>query len=220
MKKVLGVLLTVVLIASFASAELLTTANPIGQGKWAVLGAYSQDSDYLKPLLAGLTLTTMGGYVGYGATDKFDVYLQLGSANVGGLPAGVSASATGYGLNLKYAVIAEGKELPVSVAVGGGYKSTTSKVTGQADQSGNVMSLGVGVSKLMVPFIPYGGLTYKKTTSAGTDVSSQLDLTLGSAIAWSTQGAVFAEYTMQSITPNGGTVYTSGQMALGVGYSI
>jgi hypothetical protein len=71
----------------------------------------------------------------------------------------------------------------------------------------------------MAPFIPYGGLQYGSTGgSVGT--STQIDITLGTGIAWSTQGMVLLEYTNQSITPQGGSAYTSGQIGLGVLYLI
>jgi len=79
---------------------------------------------------------------------------------------------------------------------------------------------GVGVSKMMAPYVPYGALTYRTTANGGTAVSTQLDLTVGCAIAWSTQGAVFVEDTLQSITPNGGSAYSSNQLGIGVGYKI
>jgi hypothetical protein len=73
----------------------------------------------------------------------------------------------------------------------------------------------------MAPFVPYGDLTYRKLTSAAADAGSALDITVGTAIAWSTKGAVFVEYTNQAITPTGGAAnYTSGQIAAGVGYTI
>jgi len=223
MKKLSAVLLFVFLVASFASAELLTTANPIGQGKWAVLGAAFQDSNVMNT--SGYTALSIGGYAGYGITDKLDAYVQLGQATISGLPAGVSSSTMGYGLSLKYGVLDE-KTAPVSVAVGAGYKLLTSKMTGMADGSGNQLLVGIGVSKMMVPFIPYGGLSYRSTNAGlagGVADSTQIDVTIGSAIAWSAQGAVFVEYTLQSITPSsasGISNHSSGQIALGVGYTI
>ena len=82
------------------------------------------------------------------------------------------------------------------------------------------MSAAVGVSKMMAPFVPYGGLAYRSTSSGGAAVSTQFDLTVGSAIAWSAQSAIFVEDTMQSITPNGGSAYSSNQVALGLGYAL
>jgi hypothetical protein len=218
MKKFLVAVLFLSLAVSLASAETLLTANPIGQGKWGVLGAVVQDANVMNNSSYGML--TIGGYAGYGITNQLDVLLSLGSANVTGLPAGASASGTSMGLSLKYAVLSEGANIPVSVGVLGGFKSIASKMTGQSDQTDSQMILGVGVSKVMAPFVPYGGIAYRSDTVSGTALSTQLDLTVGSAIAWSTQGAVYAEYTMQSITPNGGSSYNSGQLALGVGYKI
>ena len=87
--------------------------------------------------------------------------------------------------------------------------------------NGNQAVAAVGVSKLMVPFIPYGGVAYRKSTLNAADSSTQMDLTVGSAIAWSAQGAVLLEYTVQSITTAVTNVnYSSGQLAAAVAYKI
>jgi hypothetical protein len=223
------------MLISAASAELLTTANPIGQGKWGVLGAGMQDSSQQGSGFTGLTITSFGGYVGYGLTDKLDLFLNAGTGSVSGFPAsvgpistaGIAATMTSYGLSAKYLILDETANSPVSVAVGAGYKSIASSNTAPTALGGAVttsnstqMMAGVGVSKIMAPFVPYGGVAYRSTASSGTNVSTQLDLTVGSAIAWSTQGAVFVEYTNQSIALNGGANYTSGQIGLAVGYTI
>jgi len=223
MKKLFVIALLMAFFATMASAELLITANPIGQGKWAVLGGFLSDSGQQSFPLTGLTAQTLGVYGGYGVTDKLDVYLQGGQMTVGGLPVGVAVKDTAYGLNLKYAVLEESSSMPVSVALGGGYKilsrdTTMGPVT--ANTGGNQWGVGAIVSKMMVPFIPYGGLTYKSTSYAGATAMTQMDITAGSAIAWSTQGAVFVEYTSQAITPTGASAFTSGQIAGGVGYKI
>lgn len=212
---VIGSLIAVMFISA-ASAELLTTANPIGQGKWGVLGAGLMDSNTNNNTSYGLT--TIGGYIGYGVMDKLDVYLNVGSANVTGLPAGVSSSMTAIGLTGKYTIIDESAGMP-AVAIGAGYKSLNATFTG-GTSTGNQMLVGVGASKVMAPFVPYGGIDYRTNSSGGTTTSTQLDLTVGTAIAWSVQGAVFVEGTMQSITPNGGSAYSSNQIGLGVGYKI
>ena len=222
MKKVLVILLSAVLFATFASAELLVTANPLGQGKWGVLGSYLTDSN-VGSFVSTLNATGLGGYVGYGLTDKLDLLVSLGQGTIGGLPAGVTMSQISYGANLKYTLMTEGKDLPVSVAIGAGYKAmttTSAGFPGSGTTNGNQIVVAAGVSKVIVPFVPYGGLTYRKTTSGGADFSTQLDLTVGTAIAWSQQGAVFLEYSSQAVTPTAGGNYTNGEFALGVGYSI
>ena len=147
---------------------------------------------------------------------------------VGGLPVApgvpTDVKTLGYGLNLKYSVLEESSSMPVSVALGGGYKilSQDSTYAGPItrNSSGNQWGVGAIVSRMIVPFIPYGGLTYKSTSYAGATAMTQMDITVGSAIAWSTQGAVFVEYTSQAITPTLGSAFTSGQIAGGVGYKI
>lgn len=216
-----SILLLCLLLVSAASAELLVTANPIGQGKWAVLGAYLSDNNVGSWGTTTLTAATVAGYVGYGLTDKLDLYINGGQATAGNIPvAGVSSTLMAYGLNLKYQLLAEGDTMPVSVAGGIGYKSMTAKMTGMADTTGSETMVGVGVSKMFLPFIPYGGVAYRSDTSSGT-TTTKLDITAGSAIAWSSQGAVFIEYTNQSVTPPAGAAtYTNGQIGLGVGYVI
>jgi len=217
-------LLITVLLISAASAELLVTANPLGQGKFAVLGAYINESTYGN--VSGWSLGTIGGYVGYGLTDKLDVFGQLGSATVNGtMPIGVSSlTANGYALNLKYALIDEGTSLPVSVAIGGGYKASsfTTNIVGGGSVAIPVsqVALAVGISKIMAPFIPYGGVAYRSMNSSGTDLGTALNLTVGSAIAWSQQGAVMLEYNMVSNSPKGAGSYTNNQIAAGIAYKI
>lgn len=224
MRLLATLLLISVVAVSAVSAELLITANPLGQGKIAVLGGYIQDSNYGN--MSGLTLGTIGGYVGYGLTDKLDLLAQIGSSTAGGtLPLGVSSiTGSGYALNLKYALMAEGKDFPVSVALGGGYKSasSTTNITGLGSFSTPMsqIAVAVGVSKIMAPFVPYGGLTYRSMNSSGTALGTAIDLSVGTAIAWSMQGAVLVEYTAQSTTPNGGSNYSSSQIAAGVAYSL
>ncbi|MFA6170484.1 MAG: hypothetical protein WCW67_05155 [Candidatus Margulisiibacteriota bacterium] len=225
MKKITMSLLLALCFASLASAELLVTANPLGQGKMAFAGAYVLDSNYQNS--TGLTLGTIGGYFGYGITDKLDTYLQYGQGTAGGtIPTGIGGmSGTGYGASLKYTILDEGVSMPVSVALGGGYKSFSNKVTitglGDITSTSSQMMIGVGVSKIMAPFVPYGAIAYRSTNvSTANSNSTQLDLTVGTAIAWSMQGAVMIEYSMQSITPQAGSSYTGGEIAASVAYRL
>lgn len=219
--------LLVVFMASFASAETLTTANPIGQGRWAVLGSVVNTSDYDG---TGTNVNSMayGGYVGYGITSDLDGFIQLGTSSLTGLSPVVSAnSITGYGGALKYRVMKEGANMPVSVAVAGQVKSIAAKQTlvaphpapGEYTMDGSQWTVGAGVSKVMIPFVPYAGLAYRSSGGQITE-STQIDVTLGTAVAWSQQGAVMVEGTYSSITPTGGTNYNNGQVAAAVAYKI
>lgn len=230
--------LLVVFMASVASAEMLTTANPIGKGRFAIEGFGYQDQNLTGD--SDLTATTYGGYVGYGILDDLDAYLSYGISNVAGLPgAGMGnykMSGSGASLALKKRLLKEGAGMPVSVAAALQYKITSLKASNDAwdpvlgftipasdtTTPGTEIIIGVGCSKVIIPFVPYGGLAYRTTSSDGSEASTQIDITLGTAIAWSEQGAVLIEYTSQSITPKaaGVAVYTSGQIAAGIGYKI
>ena len=215
-------LLSLLISASFA--EQLVTANPIGQGRWSLTAGYLMDSNVSN--VSGMTLSTIGGYVGYGINSACDVYLNLGSGSVGGtMLVGISgATMTGIGLSAKYAVLNESDNMP-AVSAAAGYKSLSASTNivggGSISTTGSQIMVGAQVSKMFAPFTPYAGLAYR-ANSFNTTASNynQLDLTVGSAIGWSAQGAAYLEYTMQSVTPNAGSGYTQGQLSVGAGYKI
>ena len=223
MKKFFVLLVLGLMLVSIAQAELLTTANPLGQGKWAVEGFGVQDSN-VQGQSSDWKMTVMGAYAGYGVTDKMDLYLSYGSGSLSGQPAGLGAiTGSVIGVNGKYSIMDEASGAPVSVAAGLGYRTTAIIAGPFAGGNYNVaqMSAGVGVSKLFVPFIPYAALAYRSNAvsiGGGNQDDTQLDITVGTGIAWSRQGAVFVEYTSQSITPKVGSNFSSVQMALGVAY--
>jgi hypothetical protein len=222
MKRLVLCSLIALMFVAAASAELLVTANPMGQGKWGFLGAVLQDSNFNNS--TANSLQTVAGYVAYGVTDKCDVYLQLANGSETGLGAGITNTVGAQGLAVKYAVMSEGKDMPVTVSVGAGYKTMSVVTVAPAPfggtTNGNQLGVAVEASKIMAPFVPYAGLTYRSTSLGGAAASTQIDLTVGTAIAWSMQGAVLVEATAQSITPNGGSAYSSTQVAAGVAYKI
>ena len=220
MKRVFTILLLVALFGTVAFAETLLTANPIGQGKYGILAAYLTDGN----IGNAITGATIGGYVEYGITDKLDVVVNAGSMTGSNLPAYLtSAGMTAYGGFLKYTVVDETANMP-AVAVMGGYKflsqSLKTVIPSTINSDGNQLIIGAGLSKMMVPFVPYASVDYRSTSFASAATSTQLDATVGSAICWSQQGAVFVEYAVQTITPNGGSNYSDNQVNLGVGYRL
>ncbi len=233
MKTLLALLLTIILFASVASAEVLVTANPLGKGVWGFEIAGMQDSNFLDQ--SDGKLTSYGGYIGYGLLDSLDVYLDVGSLASSGLSMtfptippttiDMDISGTAYGVSLKYTLLHEGENMPVSLALAGRYRATSQTmdmgILGKSKSHYAQSTLGIGVSKIMAPFIPYLGLAYRDMKDGSDDFATQTDITLGTAIAWSMQGAVFVEYTSQSIQDKSGTVndHTSGQIAIGVAYA-
>ena len=225
MRTLLVSFLAVVFLTSIASAEVLVTANPLGQGVFGFELAGMQDSNFLDQG-NDAKMTSYGGYIGYGILDKLDLYLDIGSMKTSGLPSDQELGGTAYGASLKYTILEEGENMPVSVAAALRYRTVTQdyKVSGTKMGEANYAqsTIGVGVSKIMVPFIPYLGISYKETKQYSDEFATQTDITLGTAIAWSMQGAVFVEYTSQAIQDKMGGVgdHNSGQMALGVAYSL
>lgn len=218
--------ITILLLAvSFASAEMLMTANPIGKGKWALSLGGIQDVNYINN--SAVSLMTIGGYVGYGVMDKLDVYLNAGSANANGMTAPGKLSGTSLGINTKYAILQEGQNMPVTLAIGAGAKAMSYDMNaGLGDRNGNNTQImaGLGVSKMMLPFVPYAGLMYRSTNTSFSGTNSntpQTDLTVGSAICWLTQGAVLVEYTMQMLSaPSPAGNYTSQQVGASIAYML
>lgn len=235
MKKFLVLFVLCLLIGTVASAEFLNTATMAGKGKWAVLGGYLQNSN-----LYGISAQTLGGAsvgVMYGITEDFDIlvtYAALTGSSIS-MPITPVLTATGATLNapgvaLKYNFLDEGISSPVTVSGMLNYKSLSGSIKynlgADSTVTGSQTSVGVNVSKLYAPFIPYAGVAYRSTNSSdstlGSDNYTQIDLTIGTAIAWSKQGAVFVEYTNQAIsdaTAGFGGNHTSPQIGAGVGYS-
>jgi len=202
-------------MACSVSAEILMTADPIGQGKYSVNGVYFKDT---KINTAGVgDLSTYGVNLGYGLTDQLDLYLNLASANVGGL-AGISLGFTSYGLSAQYLIAKAGDDFPVDLAGKVGIRSVT--VTANVPISGGNISqylAGLEVSKKLGLFTPYFALGYLQSQATGNDPTNQVSLTLGSAYAWASNSSVMLEYTQNTISA-GSQSYTSPQFGGGVSF--
>lgn len=202
-------------MASFASASVLVTANPMGAGKlgWLAAGQYDSNMGGNATLLGG------GGFLAYGATDKLDIYGKLGYGTYGNLTAGWTQSVIMVGVAAKYQLLAEnGKNMPVSVAALLGYQPSTVS-WGVAGFSGQVVQgdIGIGavVSKVMVPWVPYGALVYHSlTTNPGAATGTNLELAVGSQMLLSKTSAVIGEVSLNSMS-TGGVTTSDTQISLG-----
>jgi hypothetical protein len=226
MRTLIVSLLLVVLLITVSSAELLLTADPLGRGKWNFKITGMQDQALMN--IDDATLLTYGGCIGYGLRDNLDVYLQLGAGSSSGLPYGVDYNATVYGLSFKCTLLNEGGSMPVSAAIGAGYRSLSDKFSSSGiSQNGSGSQIGISavVSKIMDPLVPYASLAYKQTNSSfsfNNSNYSQMDITVGTKIILSKQGAFLIEYTLQQITPKtaGVPCYNSNQIAAGVSFAL
>lgn len=223
MKKLAIALLVVACVASFASAEVLQTAMTQGQGVWGGLLGYTTTSNYFGE--SGASIVGFGGYIAYGLTNNIDLQLKLGSGTSSGLTYLTLADAetlTQLGLIVKYGICKESDSMPVSVAASVGYQSDSfsDTVTGfpASTSTASEVGVGVGVSKVMAPCIPYAAISYKSISPSAGASSTEMDLTVGTAVAWSRTGAVFLEGTSAQITSGGASV-TQTQLALGIGMS-
>jgi len=218
MKKIVLLLVLVLGIASLAFAETLIYANTLPQGKWGIEGIYLTDSNVSN--ISTISLNTYGVKVAYGFTDQLELDLAYAMGNYAGMT-GTEVSMSPLTAALRYNLLSEANDLPATVTVAAGYKQIPFKIkVGAAETTQNWGKSGIALiaSKMMIPFIPYIGLSYNTLSTPSVNVPST-ELTIGTAIAWSKEGQVLVEYTSQSLTPDGGTNYTSPQIGVGVLYS-
>jgi hypothetical protein len=219
MKKILLVLAIIIVISSAASASVLVTASPLGQGKWGYLlgGQYDMVS------AANSNLYGLGGFLGYGVLGNMDVYGKLGYGVYCNLPTAAgsptSASALITGLALKYTFLQENaKTNPVSVAGLLGYQTTTvtwNYLLGSAQTAAGDIGIGAVVSKVLVPWVPYGALVYHSLNSntAGVATSgSNIEVAVGTQMLLSKSSAIIGELSYNSFSL--GTTYTDTQISI------
>ena len=215
MKKLVIALAVIIVLSAVASADVLLTANSLGAGKlgWLAAGQYNSNM--------GSNITQMGGglALGYGVMDKLDVYGNVGYATQAGLPP-VLSSSSGLMFRLmgKYQVLAEGKDMPVSVAGLAEYQTATVSYNTVFATSGQTVQgdIGIGaiVSKIMIPWVPYGALVYHSLTSnPGAVTGSDLEIALGSQMLLSRSSAVLGEVSLNS-NSSGGATFTNTQISL------
>jgi hypothetical protein len=180
MKKTILALTLVALFAStsFAGVSFLT-ATSVGEGKFAILGMYgtnhlgagascSVDPSYLD-------IMNLGVRVEYGTPVKdLDV---LAAYSVDSMPNLISKfpivaaspkllSASTTALGVKYSVIKDGAsvqgiEIPMDVAVGFGFESSSQHFSGIKDDGLTTWALAGIFSKKIDNMIPYGAIAYK-----------------------------------------------------------
>ncbi len=214
MKKAILVILALITLTAFANASVLQNANTLGAGKMGWLIAVEYDNN-----LGGVseTLTGVGGYLAYGVMDKLDIFGKVGYGTVSNLPLGVnSANSIVVGVVAKYQLLEESKNMPVAVAAVAGYQAVTGNFStplGSGQTVNGDMGVGAVVSKLMIPWVPYGAVVYHSLPSGGT-TDTNLELVVGTQMLLSKTSAVVGEVSLNSYTPSGGTSYSNTQISL------
>lgn len=220
MKKILLALIVVIAMTSLASAQLLMPANTLGAGKMGWLGAISTDMNSQ----ANSSQYGVGGYLGYGLTNDWDIYAQLGYGIGSNPPAGVTLSGISTSLLTKYQFIRESvKGSPVSVAAVVGYGATTATMGVGGFNFGlpsGDLGIGAVVSKVMVPWVPYGAAAYHSVTAdtsgfpgGSKTTGSRIEMLVGTQMLLSKDSAIVGEFSYNSYSV--GTSYTNNQVTLG-----
>ncbi len=212
MKKLILALAVIIAISAVASADVLNTANTLGAGKMGWLAAGRYDSN---PGGISATMMGAGGFMGYGVMDKLDVYGKIGYGTYSNLPLGLSSSSgMVLGLAAKYQVLAEGTDMPVSVAGVLGYQASTvtsNTILGSFQTVQGDIAIGAIASKVIVPWVPYGALVYH---SLGQGVTgSNMEIVVGSQMLLSETSAVIGEISLNSVSLGG--TYSNTQISVG-----
>jgi len=217
MKKFILAITVIIAISTVASASVLQSANTLGAGKMGWLAAGEYDS---KPIMGSdATVIGAGGYLAYGVMDKLDVFGKVGYGSYSNLGAGITGSSMIFGVAAKYQLLAENaKNMPVSVAAVLGYQpSTTTFNFGGASAQAVTGDLGIGaiVSKVMVPWVPYGAVVYHSLAgNPGATTGTNLELVVGTQMLLSKTSAVIGEVSLNSMS-SGGATASNTQISLG-----
>jgi predicted porin len=219
MKKILGTLVALLLIATATFADVsFQTANSVGVGKWAVLGMYATNHNGNAANLgdsdpAAMDSTSLGVRGEYGAMKDLDVvaaYSMDTLVNVSHMDAKQTSGST-MALGVKYSLSM--LSLPVDSAVVVGYETSGAGVKLDAGGSGTssmtTMALGYVVSKQMGMYVPYGAVYLKSLSQAmskkltngldfGSIGGSSLALNLGCAIGIAANQAILVEYNLEN----------------------
>lgn len=219
MKKILVALVVLLLVASSSFASVnFTTANSVGEGKWAVLGMYATNHQGNAINLGDsqpsiMDATSIGARVEYGVMKNLDVlaaYSLDTFPNIKELDVKQESGST-VSLGAKYTLSM--LDLPVDLAVALGYESSNLGVKIDAGGTGSIGSttLGIGciVSKQMGMFMPYGAVAVKslsmttsKKLSGNIDFGSiggtGLAFNLGCAIGIAANQAILVEYNSEN----------------------
>lgn len=216
MRKILVVLigiLSISLLVIPVSAEVLLTANTLGQGKIGLKTSYISSSNSYS---SSLNTTGYGLILGYGIIPDLDMYAMGGYQNYSNiasmLPPGYSYSVNGpqYGLALKYRFLADSENVPLNLSSMVAYKinNLTEKMTSpySGEMSGNDMiedwGSGIVLSKAISNVVPYMATLYHVGSWKniyGTGHMTGLEMVAGLNLLFSESTGVIMEYSSNTI---------------------
>jgi hypothetical protein len=214
MKKMVLALFMVLALVVAVSAETLTTASPIGEGKMALTVAGLQEKNVLN--FGDLACAwTNYAQLEYGFNKKCDLILNISNFLCSGVPA--DPKTVNIGGKIKYTII-NGGEDQLSWALLGGFSVVNTSAM-LVTYTGNQFLWGVLVSRPFGNFVPYADFIYKQNSIPDyEDVHN--DLTIGATYKLSDVFLLNAEYVAMMIAPKVGSSYGSGQINLGLGINL
>ncbi|MCX5748858.1 MAG: hypothetical protein NTZ10_01240 [Candidatus Saganbacteria bacterium] len=215
MKRLLFGLLVCLILVAAASAEIMMTACPLGQGKWNVMLGSMVDQNYFN---MGSTDVMWMDAVGYGINDRLDLYgsIGLGYSQKATDQARTMNSMTmsSIGVAAKYTLLSEDLKMPLSLAVNAGIRTCNMSM---ATMTNTQYNTGLVASKMIKQFTPYAGVNYRTTKQAYGDYT-QMDYTIGMGIG-PMERMFMIEDTLQYIN-FGSSAWQSNQISAGFCFNL
>lgn len=216
MKKGLIVLLVLLGLCLFVipvSAEVLLTANTLGQGRFGIKTSYINSTNSYS---SALNTTGYGLIMGYGIIPDLDIYSVAGYQNYSNInsamPPGYSYTVNGpqYGALLKYRFMADSENVPLNLSGIVAYKvnNLTAKMssTYSGETSGNTMiedwGSGMVLSKAISNVVPYMATLYHVGSwidAYGAIHTTGLEFVAGMNLLFSESTGVIMEYSSNAV---------------------
>ncbi|MBU0686503.1 MAG: hypothetical protein KKB81_01435 [Candidatus Margulisbacteria bacterium] len=206
MKRFLLIIVLLISLASFARAEVLSSAIPVSLGQWVLAPFIGQQTNVNNN--SALSQTLYGFSAGYGLCDRTELDLIYEYGTFSGVP-GMEMLLQSYSCSLKYNLLLEA---PVSLSVGANYSLISQRDNFAGSPSGSNYGFKVLISKVFSSLHAYVCLNRSITSLAGE--SSATEATLGGMWVITNQIVLITENTWQLQSAG----YTSNQLCFSAAY--
>jgi hypothetical protein len=208
MRHLLTLVALLMILASSAGAQVLSSAISVPPGQWKLYGIAGRQGNVGNN--SSFTQTLYGLGLATGLADKTELDLTYEYGGFSGIP-GMELSIGSISLSLKYNLLLEA---PFSFAVGANYSYLYQRDNFAGSPTGANYGLKVIISKVYSKFIPYACLNRSCSSLAGESYSTEA--TLGGIWMINNRFAVMAENTWQMF-PAG---YTGNMFSFSGAYSL
>jgi hypothetical protein len=206
-----------------ASAELLLTANSLGQGRFGIKSSYINGSNSLNNVM---NTTGYDILLGYGIISNLDIYGVAGYVaypNAGSTISNLSINGPLYGLILKYRILEDTEYAPFNLSSMVSFK--VNNITSRYGNSAyNTMMEdwggGVVLSKTFPVVTPYIAALYHFGSwidSYGALRLTSVELVNGYNFMFSESTGLIVEVASNSVAAQGGTSFSITNISLALG---